>query len=130
MDNIISNKANWYDAISDISQGILDSPFNEFGENNNKKMSSVGDLAENETNNYKTAKKSPKQAGNERMRRQRGLKGEGQKSHTVEENETTGVAKTSSNKSGGKSHKLVESKEGHESRALNVQRGPKGKKYE
>ena len=32
MDNIISNKADWYDAISDIAHGIINSPFDEFGE--------------------------------------------------------------------------------------------------
>ena len=32
MDNIISNKQDWYDAISDIAHRIINSPFDEFGE--------------------------------------------------------------------------------------------------
>ena len=31
MDNIISNKDNWYNLISDIEHGIIDSPFDKFG---------------------------------------------------------------------------------------------------
>ena len=32
MDNIILNKENWYNTILDINHGIINSPFNKFGE--------------------------------------------------------------------------------------------------